>query len=119
MVSLAFLKTRRRYSSNVNLKSMIIPKCLWELTWDTTLLLKTSSGWILLFIFRINITSWVCLLRSGLKLIFHWKAKLLICLRSSFSFSAGRFTSWVTENKDVSSANSLTLDGKLLDKSLI
>ena len=41
------------------------------------------------------ITSWVCLLISGLKLMFHWKAHLLIFLRSSFSYLADTFTSWM------------------------
>ena len=117
MVLLTFLKTFRRCSSNVDLKSKVIPKCFWELTWDTILLLKTSDGWILLFIF--GITSWACLLTSGLKLNFHWKVQFLIFLRSTFSTLGDTFTWWVTKNKDVLSANSLTLDDKLLDKSLI
>ena len=66
-----------------------------------------------------SITSWACLLTSGWILIFHWKVLLLIFLRSSFSSLADTFTSWVTENKDVSSANSLTLDDKLSGRPLI
>ena len=56
-----------------------------------------------------NITSLASLLTSGLKIIFHWEVWLLIFLRSSFSSLAGAFTSWVTEDKNVSSANSLML----------
>ena len=86
---------------------------------DTILLLKTSSGWILLFILRLNTASSACLLTSTLKQIFHWKALLLIILTSSFSSLVDTFASWTTENKDVTSANTLTLDDNLLDKSLI
>ena len=55
-------------------------------------------------------TSWACLLESGLKFIFHWKAQLLILAKSLFSSFADVFMSSVTESKDVSSANSLALE---------
>ena len=41
-------------------------------TWSTGLLLKTSWGWAVTFILRLNMISCACLLVSGLKFIFHW-----------------------------------------------
>ena len=119
MVLLTLLKTFKRCSSNVNSKLKVIPECFWELAWEKISLRKTSEGWILLFIFRLNIPSWACLLTPGLKLVFDWNAQLLIFLRSSFSSLADKSTSWVTENKDAPPANSFTLDDKLSDRSLI
>ena len=70
-------------------------------------------------LFQPNITSWACLLASGLKTIFHWKAQSLIFFKSSLSYGADTIISWIAENKDVSSANTLTLEDKLSDKLLI
>ena len=43
----------------------------------------------------------------------------MIFLRSYLSSFADTFTSWVTENKNISSVNSLTLNDALSDKSLV
>ena len=64
-------------------------------------------------------TSWACFLGSELKLIFHWNAHLFIFAKSLFSSRAEVLLSWITENKDVSSANSLAFEGNPSDKSLI
>ena len=66
-----------------------------------------------------KITSSACLLGSGLKLIFHWNAHLFIFFRSSFKFFADKVISWTTENREVSSANSLGFEIKLSERSLI
>ena len=71
------------------------------------------------FIFRLNITSWACLLAFGLKIIFHWKAHSLILFKFSLSSRTDRLILWITENKDIPLANNLTLDGRLLDKWII
>ena len=61
-------------------------------------------------------TFWACLLGSGLKFIFYWKAQLLILAKSLFSLFADVFMSCVTENKDMPSANSFALEKRpLLD----
>ena len=52
-------------------------------------------------------TSWACFLGPGLKFIFHWKAHLSISATSFFSSFSDVFISCVTENRDMSSANSL------------
>ena len=94
-----------RCSSNVNFKSMT-PRCFWEKVWET-LMLKTKGGWVDLFDLQLRMASWACLLGSGLKLIFHWKPQSLTFFKSSFNSLAEVFTSWTTENNDVSSAKVL------------
>ena len=64
-------------------------------------------------------TSCACLFGSGLKLIFHRKTHLFIFAKSLFSLRADVLLSWITENKDVSSANSLAFEGNPSHKSLI
>ena len=50
------------------------------------------------FIFRLNITSWACLVASGLKIIFHWKAHSLIFFNSSVFTCHYSKTVWLAEN---------------------
>ena len=59
------------------------------------------------------------LLGCGLKLIFHWNAKLFIFFRSSFKFFFFKVISWTSEKREVSSANSLGFETKLSERSLI
>ena len=66
-----------------------------------------------------KITSWACLERSGLKLIFYWYAKLLIFSRSLFRVLADKFVSQTTENREASSAKSPGYDDSSFDKSLM
>ena len=55
-------------------------------------------------------TSWACLVVSGLKFIFHWVAELLILSKSLLRLFAEVWMSCVTENKDASSAKIFALD---------
>ena len=119
IVLFLLLNTFFRCSSNVNLPPKITPRCVWELTWETLLLLKSKGGCVVFFNFLLNIISWACFLRSGLKVIFHWKAQSLIFFRSLFNSIVDVFISCTTENREVSSANSLALDDKPSGKSLI
>ena len=64
-------------------------------------------------------TSRNCLLGSGLKFIFHWKIQLLILAKLLLSSFADVFMSCVTDNKDVSSVNSLALEERPFARSLI
>ena len=66
-----------------------------------------------------KITSWACLVRSGLKTIFYCLAHSRIFLKSLFSTFAVSKGSQISENKEVSSANNLTLLFKLCVRSLI
>ena len=59
------------------------------------------------------------LLGCGLKLIFHWNAKLFIFFRSSFKFFFFKVISWTSEKREVSSANSLGFETKFSERSLI
>ena len=92
---------------------------VWEQFWETLLFLKTEGGWVNLLHLQMKMTPWACLLESGLKLIFHWKAQSLTFFKSSFNSLAEVFTSWTSENNNVSSAKSFTLLVKLSDKSFI
>ena len=84
-----------------------------------TVLLKFNDGWSGLLSFLEKITSSACLLGSGLILIFHWNAHLFIFFRSSSKFFADKVISCITENREVSWANSLGFEIKLSESSLI
>ena len=81
------LNTYFRCSSNGNLTSKITPRCFWEWTW----------GCVTPFNFLLNMITWACLLRSGLKIFFHWKAQYLIssghCFKKFFLWNS-KFLFW-------------------------
>ena len=118
IVLLILLSLSLRCSWKSSLVSKIIPRCLWFVDWMTTVLLKFNDGWFGLLSFLEKISSCGYLLGSGLKLIFHWNAHLFIFFRSSFKFFADKVISWTTENREVSSANSLGFEIKLSERSL-
>ena len=76
------------------------------------IIIAEKGGCVTFFNFLLNMTSWACLLRSGLKVIFHWKAQSLIFFRLLFNSIADAFISCTTENREVSLANSLAFDDK-------
>ena len=80
---------------------------------------KNILRWIYLVAFLLKMISWVCLFGSGSKLIFHWKAHLLISLRLLFRLLVVLSDILIVENRDVSSVNNLGLHSRLSDKSLI
>ena len=102
-----------------NLVSNIIPRCLWVDDDLTKLSLKYNGGWPILLFFLLKITSSACFLRSGLNLIFHWKALSLIFIKSQYRSFAVEFIFWTTENREVSSASHCGFEVKPSDKSLI
>ena len=73
----------------------------------------------LFFNLRLKMTSWACLVVSGLKFIFHWVAQLLILSKSLLRLFVEVWMSCITENKDVSSAKSFALDGRASFRSLM
>ena len=88
----------------------------WEdIFWVVELLNKRGRSYTL-FIFRQKITSWACLGGSGLKYIFHLLAQGLTLSRSLFSFCKVLIGSRTTENIEVSSSKSFTLDSRLSNK---
>ena len=99
MVLLILFDTFVECSSNVNLLSIVNPKCFCDDAWETLLLLKRKEGWQTFFSFLEKITSWACLLRSGLKLIFHWKVQCFILESSLLSSKVVITESWIAEKK--------------------
>ena len=95
--------------SNNNLLPNVNPECFCDDAWET-LLLKRKGGWQTFFDFLEKITYWAYLLRSRLKLIFHWKAHCFILARSLLSFDVIITDSWITGKWAVSSAKSLVLN---------
>ena len=69
--------------------------------------------------FWLKIISCGSLFRSGLKFLFHWDAQLFILAKPLFNLSADLVMFYITENSDVSSANSFSLDLKLSVKSFV
>ena len=53
-----------------------------------SLLLKVKGGWELFLVFLEKITSFACLLGSGLNCIFHWKTHLQNFPKSEFNYFA-------------------------------
>ena len=119
IVLLVLLSLSLKCSWKCSLVCKIIPRCLWVNDWMATVLLKFNDEWFGLLGFLEKITSCACLLGSGLKLIFYWNAYLFIFFRSSFKFFADKVISWTTENREVSSGNSLGFEIKLSKRSLI
>ena len=119
------LLTIGNLSFNCSLKlsfpSSFIPKCFWVFTFSSTRLLKYKSGCFEECDCLEKITSWAYLVGSGLKTIFHCSVHSRIFLKSLFS-TLFRLVSkrWqISENKEISSANSFTLLFKLSFGSLI
>lgn len=102
-----------------SLVSKIIPECWWFVDRMTIVLLKFNDGGLSLFKSPRKITSWVCLLGSGLTHIFHRSTLLLIFFRTSFKFFADKVVSSTTQEREVSSAKSLEFETKLSERSLI
>ena len=103
MVLLISFDTFVKCLSNVNLLSKVNPKCFCNYAWETILLLKRIRGGQTFFSFLEKITSWACMLGSGLKLMFHWKARSFILDRSLLSCKVVTTESWATGKRKVSS----------------
>ena len=112
--------TVSRCFSKDNRVSRMIPRCFGDVVCITLLLLLNTSGECdIAWDFRLKMTSCTCFLGSGLQLIFHWNVHLFIFAKLLFSSRAEVLLSWITENKDISSTNSLAFEDNAFDKSLI
>ena len=82
---------------------------------------KNNKGLVpgILFFFFEKITSFACLVGYGLNDIFQMKAQSRIFTKSLFSLEAEIVALHTTENREASSANSLTLVVKPKGKSLM
>ena len=96
-----------------------IPRWFWEGTCWTELWLKQTWLWFIFWSFFENRSSWACLLRSGLKFIFHWIGQFLILFRSLFKLFVDVFILWTIEKSEVLSAKSLTFVVKSSERSLM
>ena len=74
-------------------------------SWINRILLKYTLGWDDFIFFLLNIISCACLLGSGLKLIFHWKAQSPINFKSLLISLEEVLRSSAMENKEVSLKN--------------
>ena len=109
-----------RLSSSVSLKSNVTPRWFWEKIWETLLLLKTKGGCVRFFDLQLKITNRACLLRSELKLFFHWKAQhLIFFFKSWFKSFAELFMSRAAKNIDEPPGKSFALKKKSSDIDLI
>ena len=106
-------------SLKVNRASRNMSRCFWYEVCETMLFWKRNEVWEIFSVFLPKILSWVYLLVSGLKLIFHWEAHLLIWYKSLFKSFAKVSSSWITDNKDLSSANNFAFDDRPSDGLLI
>ena len=55
---------------------------LWDILFLKGIPLNKRQGRSSFLVFLLNITFYVCLVKSALKIIFHWKAQVLITVRS-------------------------------------
>ena len=89
-------------SLTFSFSSSLSPKCFWIFTFSTTRLLKNKSGCFGEYDYLEKITSWACLVVSGLKAIFHCSAHSPFFLKSLFSTFAVSKESQIFEDKEVS-----------------
>ena len=119
IVLLIFLMVFFLCSTKVSWTSNVNPRCFWDILFFKGMSLNERQGWSSFLVFLLNITSCACLVKSGLKIIFHWKAQLLITVRSLRKVAALDWMSLTTEKRDVSSAKSLQFEDTPFDKSLM
>ena len=84
-----------------------IRRCLCTEAKLKSILLKHTLGWNDVILFLLNIISFGCLLRSELKLVFHWTAQSLINFKSLLISLTEVLTPWATKNNEVSAASNL------------
>ena len=96
----SFLRFRDLLKSNF--WSRRKPKYFWETLRSTGTWLKKTWGWNRVTVFREKITSWACLVRSWLNIIFHWYAHSEILFKSVSISSVETFMPFTVENLYIS-----------------
>ena len=119
IVLLIFWVTFFMCSTKFSLTSNVNPRCFWDILFFKGMSLNERQGWSSFLVFLLNITSCACLVKSGLKIIFHWKAQLLITDRSLRKVAALDWMSLTTEKRDVLSAKRFQFEDTPSDKSLM
>ena len=107
------------WSEKFNFISNVKPRCFWNKLLLNGILLNKRVGWGNFLIFLLNITYCACLLKAGSKIIFHWKAQLLIAFRSWLKVVALVWMLFTTEKMEVSWAKSLQFEERSLGKSFM
>ena len=85
----------------------IIPRCFWDEACLIGLLLKSVEGRLFFWSLLEKRTFWACLLGSGLKLILHWNAQLLIFFKALFKWVTKVLILWTMEKSKILSAKHL------------
>ena len=86
-------------STKFNLTSIVNPRCFWDILFFIRMLLDERQGWSNFIVFLLNITSYICLVKSGLNAIFDWKTQLLITVRSLRKVAVVNLVSLTTEKE--------------------
>ena len=102
-------------SLNLSFSCSLSPECFWVFTFSTTRFLMYESGCSEESDFLEKITSWACLVGSGLEIVFQCETDLRIFLKSLFSI----FVDFIERYHHQIVSNSLTLLFKLFVWSLI
>ena len=116
IVLLIFWVTFFMCSKKFSLTSNVNRRWFWEILFFKGILLNERQGWSSFWVFLLNITSSACLLKSGSKVIFHWKAQLLITVRSLRKVAALDWMSLFAEKRDESSEKILQFEDTPFDK---
>ena len=106
-------------SPKFSLTSNVNPRCAWDILFFKGMSLNERKEWSTFLVSILNITSCACSVKSGLKIIFYWKAQLLTAVRSLRKVATLDWLSLTTEKRDVSSAKSLQFEDNPFDKSLM
>ena len=106
-------------STKFNLTSIVNPRCFWDILFFIRMLFDERQEWSNFIVFLLNITSYTCLVKSGLNAIFDWKSQLLITVRSLRKVAVVNLVSLTTEKRDLSSAKSLLFENFPFDKLLM
>ena len=106
-------------STKFSLTSNVNPRCFWDILFFKGMSLNERQGWSSFLVFLLNITSCAYLVKSGLNIIFHWKAQLLIAVRSLRKVAALDWMPLTAEKIYVSSEKSLQFEDAPFDKSLM
>ena len=102
-------------SLKFNLLFKIIPMFLKEVC-GTTFWWKNKGGLSIICTLRKKVSSCACLVGSGLKLNFHWKAHSPIFFKSLFRLIFEASTIITTGKSEMSSGNYLRFDAELSEK---
>ena len=106
-------------SKKFSFASNIKPRGFWDILFFGGILINERLGWSSFLAFLLDMISFVCLVKLGLKTTFYWKAQLLVTVKSLFRIAAFNWMSLSTEKRDLLSAQSLKFEDTPFDESLM